>query len=223
LRDPVRLVRTEAARVLARASGSVPDDQQDALQAALDEYRTGQLADQDQAAAHYNLGNLAHDLGDPREAVARYTAALRQDDRLVTARFNLGLLYSRLGKDELAAEQYRRLLEQLPDSALPEGEIRTLLARASYRLGLMLTRLDRFEEAEQSLLKAHETAPEQFDFLYALGIFYLERREWEKAQERAEQLVLQFPNSPPAKVLLRDVVARRPPVQDDEEGKQENE
>ncbi len=211
LDDPVRLVRTEAARVLAAARNHVPPDRQEALLAALDEYRTGQLADRDQAAAEMNLGNLAEDLGQTRQAIRHYQTALARDDHLATARFNLGLLYTRQGQYDLAAEQYRYLVDHLPTAPLLDRERQPLLALAHHRLGLVLAMQENFAEAETHLREADRLQPDRFDFLYTLGVFYLQTGRWEEAAGAAGRLRARFPDDPRAEVLLQDARRRQPP------------
>ncbi len=211
LDDPVRLVRTEAARVLAGAGQHVPADRQPDLLAALDEYRRGQLADRDQAAAEMNLGNLAEDLGQTRQAIDHYQRTLKRDEHLATARFNLGLLYTRQAAYDLAAEQYRHLVAALPTAPILEGERQPLLALAHHRLGLVLAMTEKLAEAEANLQEAHQLQPDHFDFLYALGVFYLQTGRWDQATACARQLQEQFPHDPRADVLLRDALSRQPP------------
>jgi len=211
LDDPVRLVRSDAARVLARARDVVTHDKRESLQTALEEYRTGQLAEQDQASAQMNLGNLAQDLGRTKEAVRRYKMALQREDHLATARFNLGLLYTQQGKLDLAEREYRYLVEQIPQAPILESERQPLLALAYHRLGLAQALQEKPADAEQFLRKACQLQPTAFDFLYILGAFYLQQNEWEKARRTAQQLLRHFPDDQRAQVLMRDAIQQRAP------------
>jgi predicted Zn-dependent protease len=49
-------------------------------------------------------------------------------------------------------------------------------------------------DAEASLLKAQELAPDNLDYLYALADFYLKRRKLNKARSIAEEMVARHPN-----------------------------
>jgi len=195
LSDPVRLVRLEAARVLAAAHRALSSEQRSLLHRVLEEYRQAELVNRDQPLAHNNLGNIAAELGDDADAVARYTTAIAMDKDLVPPRFHLGLLYTRMDQNEKAAEQFRELLAIDPQ-----------MAAAHHRLGLVLARMKDFPAAERSLLKAHELDPNHFDYLYVLGVYYLERQDWAAAEQTATRLLQQFPENQAAQVLMRDIV-----------------
>ena len=198
LDDPVRMVRTEAARVLAPARGLLDERTRGAFEKALAEYRTGQLADRDQAAAHTNLGNLAQEMGEFSKAVGCYKTALKIDPQFVGARLYLGMLYGRIDQNELAEQQLRQLTKQDPASPLP-----------LYRLGLVLGQMKRFQEAEQCLLEAHQMQPGNFDYLYGLGVFYLEIGNLDAAQQAAAELLRLYPQVPAAQQMMRDIVRRQ--------------
>jgi tetratricopeptide (TPR) repeat protein len=189
----------------------VPPERRDSLLAALEEYRAGLRADRDQAAAEMNLGNLAQDLGDTAAAVRHYQTALQREDYLATARFNLALLYTQQGQHDLAAQQYRHLIEQLPTAPILERERQPLLALAHHRLGLVQAVSKNFEDAEASLRQAHRMQPDNFHFLYALGVLHLQTRDWQRARHYAEQLVRKFPDDRRAQVLLRDAIRQQAP------------
>lgn len=46
------------------------------------------------------------------------------------------------------------------------------------------------------------------EFQYALAVFYLERRYWEKAQRMADQLVADHPSLPAGRQLL-EIIAKQ--------------
>ena len=101
LTDPVRLVRMEAARVLAhmapeRYVRGEADETAVAWRHALQEYRDGQHALNDQAASHLNLAILHEQLGQPDSAAAAYRTAIRVDSLFVPAYLNLAMLLNRL-------------------------------------------------------------------------------------------------------------------------------
>ncbi len=166
LEDSVRLVRMEAAGILARTgAGRTPDTSErldsDAFREALEEYRLGQLALSDQPAAHLNLATIHEGLNEFHEAEAAYRTALRLDSSFVPAHVNLAMLYTRRRDEsgrpatesdslyDLAEEELRRALHFQPD-----------LAAAHYSLGLLLAeKEDGLEEAIPHLTKAAELSP----------------------------------------------------------------
>ncbi|MCO6454148.1 MAG: hypothetical protein J5I93_02430, partial [Pirellulaceae bacterium] len=106
LDDPVRLVRTEAARALAR----VPDhllrsNQRAQLQRVLDEYIAGLMMNNDRAGAHLMLGNLFEQREQPEPAIEAYETAIRTEPRATGPRTNLAALLER--EAERAEQQVR--------------------------------------------------------------------------------------------------------------------
>ena len=101
LTDPVGLVRMEAARVLARIAPEryARDNASETATAwrnALQEYRDGQYALNDQAASHLNLAILHEHLGQSDSAAAAYRTAVRIDSTFVPAHLNLAMLLNRM-------------------------------------------------------------------------------------------------------------------------------
>ena len=158
LRDTVRVVRMDAASVLAPA----PRDrftaaERDAFERAVDEYRASQAFNADQPWAHVNLGVLASDLGDVAGAEAAYRAALRADSGFVPAYVNLADLYRALGRDAEGEPLLRRAVAIAPAAA-----------PAHYALGLLLVRQGRLSEALVDLRRAAELQPDDSRFAEAL-------------------------------------------------------
>ena len=82
-------------------------------------------------------------------------------------------------------------------------------SRIHYNLGLLLQKLRRDDEAEAALKRALSVEPENPDYLYALAVFYLERREWEKARQTAETLRTVRPDLPAGRQLLEMIERSR--------------
>jgi hypothetical protein len=97
LRDPVRLVRIEAARILAApapaaaAAAALGADRARFL-AARAELADAYRADLDRPEGWFNLGLLAETEADPAQAIACYRRALALDPAFVPARMNLAQL-----------------------------------------------------------------------------------------------------------------------------------
>jgi tetratricopeptide (TPR) repeat protein len=94
-------------------------------------YQQALALDPGLAAAHTNLGGIAHRRGDATEARAAFERALALDPDQVEARFNLANLILESGDLELAVAEFRRVLQIAPDFA--DGHYN--LAVALERLG----------------------------------------------------------------------------------------
>lgn len=100
LNDPVRSVRTEAARVLSRvppaALAYVSDNtQRQALKAGMDELKEALAIISDRGGSHAILGSLHENLGQLRKAIDAYETAVRVEPGLAGPRTNLAALYDR--------------------------------------------------------------------------------------------------------------------------------
>jgi len=93
-------------------------------------YRKALALDGGLAAAHTNLGHLAHARGDGAAARVEFEAALALDPEQPEARFNLANLILEAGDLELAVAELRRVLQTAPD-----------FADAHYNLAVALGRL----------------------------------------------------------------------------------
>jgi Flp pilus assembly protein TadD len=70
--------------------------------------------------ACYNLGLVLYRQKDLEGAVGFFQRALSNDPEYHRARFNLGVAYFELGKNELAEEQWLRLLELAPGTSIAQ-------------------------------------------------------------------------------------------------------
>jgi tetratricopeptide (TPR) repeat protein len=90
-----------------------------------------QLAMNDTARAHYNLGNALADEKRRDEAVGEYRRALALDAGLVPARMNLGVALLALGQAQAAANELAIVVRALPASA--PAHLNLGMARAALR------------------------------------------------------------------------------------------
>jgi len=162
LRDPVRAVRIEAARVLA----DVPAEQWDAssrraFEAALGEYRRVQRFGADTPEAHLNLGVLHARSDALAQARAEYETALRLAPWFVPAYVNLADIERRRGDEDAAEAALQRALVQAPENAA-----------VHFALGLGLVRQQRADEALAALARAAELGPDNshYSYVYAVGL-----------------------------------------------------
>jgi tetratricopeptide (TPR) repeat protein len=239
LTDPVRLVRTEAARVLSGPPSAELDvDSRRALQAATDEYITGQEANLDQPAAHLNLAVLHERRGDSASAEGEYRTALRLDPGFVPAMNNLAMLEHSLGNPAEAEQLFRRIIAQQPDFAAGHYSLGLLLAeqpdrlseavdqmetaahldptqgRIRYNLGFAQQQLGRLDEAEKSLIAACTIDPRMIDAWHVLALVYARRGDWERAAKCADRLCQLEPLEPTFRKLQSWIAtqSRLPPT-----------
>lgn len=216
LRDPSRLVRTEAAVSLSRvARERFADRSSDAakdFEAALAEYRAGQMASADQPTAHMNLGVVHQNLGDDAAARTAYERANRIEPAFVPARFNRAMLDALAGRSVEAEAGFREVIRLAPELSEATYSLGLLLgenparleesaaflrdaarsapanARYQYNAGLAAQHLGRVEEAEGFLRAAVNLRPDDPGFRNALTILYVQQERWEEALPQAERL-----------------------------------
>jgi tetratricopeptide (TPR) repeat protein/formylmethanofuran dehydrogenase subunit E len=226
LYDPVKAVRMEAAMMLSvLPKERLREDDRNAFDAALAEYREAMLYNADLAAQRYNLGNLAVNLGDDDQAVAVYEKSIAIDDRFYPAKVNLAMLYNRQGKNREAEKLLREVVDREPGLYEVSYSLGLLLAemqqyqdaehylgraasgmnygRAHYNHGQVLLALKRPVQAEQALLKALSLDPQSQDFFIALIDYYLKAEQPEKAKDLAIRISLEIPGHKSAIELLQ--------------------
>lgn len=221
LRDPLRAVRIEAARVMSVVPRMyLEDDEAAAFDAALAEFFTGQNELADQAGAHLTMGAVYGNLGQLPKAIEEYQTAIRIDPEFVPARINLALLYNYQGKNAEAERLLREAIRYAPELTDAHYYLGLLLAedadrlaesaeslaaavkyspqhtRIRYNYALALQQLGKLEEAAAQLTQALEQDPTDIDLHQALIALYAQQQRWDEAIRRAEQLVNQFPHVP---------------------------
>jgi tetratricopeptide (TPR) repeat protein len=160
LRDPVRSLRAEAARMLAGVPAPVLGPQQAAARdAGLSEYRSMQRLSADRPEAQLNLGLLEAELGRAAESERAYRSALRLEEGFVPAYANLADLYRATGRDAEGEVLLREALRISPGSAA-----------VHHALGLALVRLERRGEALAELARAAELDPDSPRYAYAHAV-----------------------------------------------------
>jgi tetratricopeptide (TPR) repeat protein len=227
--DPLRVVRIEAARVLA----GVPADRLDAshrraLDAALAEFKDAQLAMADLPASHLNMAVLHENLGRRDLAEVAYGTALRMDPFFVPARVNLVALYNATGRNADAERVLREGIKRTPgegelyyslglllaeEKRLPEaaemlGKAAQLVpgrARVRYNYGLALQQLGRGREAESALLRARELDPADHEIVYALATLLVQQKQWKQALPYAEKVVELTPGQAGPRRLVENI------------------
>lgn len=169
LRDPVRAVRIEAARVLASIPiGELPSEQRRPLFAAGKEYVAAQLANAERPEAQTNLGNYYAGRGERLPAIEAYKTAIEIAPYYLPAYINLADFYRRLGQENDALDLLQRAVAGNPGSAA-----------AHHSLGLSLVRLKRYDAALDQLARAANLDPGDagFAYVYAIALNSLGRPE----------------------------------------------
>jgi predicted CXXCH cytochrome family protein len=218
LRDPIRAVRIEAARVLA----PVPRPSLTAippgwLEDAATELRASYEAMADMPATRVDAGLLHEALGERDRAEREYRTALGWDPYLVPARMALANVLEAAGETAGAESTLREGLGRSPASGdlryglglllADRGRLREAAgelaravrlmpdrARVRYNQGLLLQAAGRPREAEAALLGALALDGEDPDILYALAFLYLERRDDRRAAIHARRLFELWPD-----------------------------
>ena len=232
LYDPVKAVRTEAARRMAEIRDAGLDaGQKKVFRAALAEYRRAMEYSADFAFGRYNLGNLYSNLKQPEKAVQNYRAAIRIDSRFYPAKVNLAMLYNQMGRKDEAEVLLREVVADHSEQYEIQYSLGLLLAekrkyeeaahhlasaaaglpqrsRVHYNLGLLLQQLKRDAEAEKAMLTALELEPDNLDYLYALADYYLKRQKYSKARQIAEQMASKHPNNSIGRDILKFIDTR---------------
>jgi tetratricopeptide (TPR) repeat protein len=167
LRDPVLVVRIEAARLLAPAAASLAGAQRAAFDAAAGEYVATLRYNADRPESRTGLGTFYGTLGRYDEAERALRSALALAPRFVPAYVNLADLHRAQGRDADAEAVLREGLAAVPGDA-----------SLHYALGLALVRLKRMPEALHELARAVALAPDnaRFAYVYAVGLHSVGRR-----------------------------------------------
>jgi predicted CXXCH cytochrome family protein len=235
LTDPVRAVRTEAARVLVSVPAESFDPaQRRAFEAALTEFTDAQMAQADTPAAHLNLAMIHTGRGDAARAEQAYLTAIRIDPGFLPARFNLANLYNATGRNRDAERILREGIARVPaegelyyslglllaeeqrlDEAVTAlGKAAALLphrARVQYNHGLALQHVGERDAAERALLTAYRIDPGDVAVVNALAVFYAQGRQWDRAAPYAQRLVELAPENRAARELREHIKAQTSP------------
>lgn len=160
LSDDARVVRIEAARVLASIPlGDLPEVQRKIVDTATEEYIESQTVNADRPEAQLNLGNFYVARQQLDEAEAAYKKSIALDSSFIAAYINLADLYRLQGKSEDA------------DSALNKAKkIAPTNADIYYALGLSLIRQKKNDEAVEELSAAARLAPESARYIYVYAV-----------------------------------------------------
>ena len=195
LYDPVKAVRIEAAVKLARIPrNQLREDDRQAMQENLDEYRQAMEYNADFPSQRYNLGNLEMALGNHDKAMHYYLASLSIDEQFIPAKVNMAMEYNRLGKNEEAEKLLREVVTAEPQ-----------MYHIHYSLGLLLSEMEKYDEAASYLGSAADGMPGYSRARYNYGLALLKLKRWQDGAEALKKVVLQEPDVPEYFVTLANL------------------
>lgn len=170
-RDPIRLVRIRAGAALAGVDPrSLSGRDRASLENAMAEVEESLLARPDDFAAHYNLGNLHLERGDPAAAAAPYRKAVALRPDHVASLVNLSIAEARRGSLGAAEKALRQAVEVNPDSVA-----------AQFNLGLLLAERGELTGAIGALRRTLELDPRNGPAAYNLAVLVAPRDAKEAA------------------------------------------
>ncbi|MBS0210731.1 MAG: tetratricopeptide repeat protein [Planctomycetes bacterium] len=217
LGDPIRLVRTEAAKVLTHVQrGQMTADQARQLDAALAELRAGLQATNDDAGPHMIEATVYFNQGQLEKARDEYKLAImlaRNGLQAGQSRMQLATVEHALGNNAEAERLFREVIKIEPryseawynlglviaenESRLSDAtealrqaaQLSPNVGRVQYNLGLALQKLGRTGEAEQALTRACTLEPQVSAYLYATAVLYAQLEKWREAAIYAKRLL----------------------------------
>ncbi|MEY3289729.1 MAG: hypothetical protein RLZZ419_1971 [Pseudomonadota bacterium] len=160
LTDSVRVVRIEAARVLADVPDSqIPKSRLESNNSAMQEYVAALQLNADWPAENINLGNLYLRQGKIDDAIIAYQRAITLDSLFVGAYANLADAYRQQSRDDEGEKQLRKGLSLIPNA--PD---------LHHALGLLLVRKGDKTTALQEFAKACKLLPDEAGYAYVYRI-----------------------------------------------------
>ncbi len=229
LADPVRVVRMEAAGVLAALPvTALTEGQRGAFARAAEEYVAGQRFNADRPEHRVNLGSFFAARGQGPDAERELRAALALDRRYVPAYVNLADLHRAHGREADAERALREGLAAMPDSAPLHHALGLSLARTrrmaesaaelgraaalspgdarfAYVYAVALHSAGKRGEALRVLERSLARHPDDRDTLVALATFNRDAGNRAAARDYARRLVAAFPGDPEAAGLARSL------------------
>ena len=123
---------------------------------------------------HFVQGDSYFEQGMYSEAIEAYKEAIDIKPDWALAHNNLGLVYEKINKDDLAIEEYKEAIRLDPE-----------LAEAHYNLASIHYDRRSFSQAITCYTKALEMNPNMAEAHYNLGAAYYETRQYDLARKEA--------------------------------------
>ena len=237
LRDPIRAVRIEAARILASTIplGLMSSGDQRAYNRAQGEYERSLRAVADRPGSHMGLGLLYSNLGDAKRAEESYRQAIAVDPTHAQSRVNLAeLLFQRGGRQSEAQKLLQEAVSLQPDNGIYHealgrhwirvkdyqrglasiGRAAQLMpdnAHVQFFYGVALNQLGQFTQALPFLQKAHQLEPDNAEYLSGLATICRDHRQWPLTLQYAQDLANRHPQQPGVTEFLQEIRAQIKP------------
>lgn len=236
LSDPSRLVRTEAARLLAGpAREELSREERKPFHPALNEYFASLDELNDRPGSYLARGVILEHLGRDDEAEAAFRLAMRLDANTVGPRTNLAtLLATQAARTRVQAEQaaargdrqlFAQLLEKLASDDVFVGnllaeEVERLQRDAilapdigglQYQLGVALYLADRTDEGEAALRRAIELEPNEATYRVKLATELENQQRPQEALVQARAALDLWPQDESYKDLVSRLEKASPP------------
>ncbi len=229
LGDPVRAVRTEAARALAGVDPqTMTPEQRSSFTLAYQELIAGEMINSDRPETHLNLGLVKMRRKQLNEAEAEYRTALRLDQKFVPAMANLADLDRERGMDKEGAELLRHAIAIEPNNAAIKHSLGLLLvrernytealslfreaaalapdnARYAYVYAVALNSSGSTVEAKALLIRTHNQHPTDRDVLMTLIAIERDNGDYTAALTHAQELAALEPRNPQIRALIEDM------------------
>lgn len=180
---------------------------------------------------HFAAAKLFESQGVYGKAITQYRKTIAVDHTFVEAYHRLGLLLSAVGKHEEALKPLQRAVQLQPDNAMLRNnygfelllnqrwtdagqqltravELRPYFPRAHINLGIVRSKLGRFDEALMSFRKA---LPEP-DAYYNVGLMYRGQHRYDEAAEVFEYILTLDPSFVAAKTQLKQIISHIDPA-----------
>lgn len=231
-RDEYRLVRVRAAEALAGVpQESLSLEERGTVAKATAELEAAMGVRPDDAASHYNLGNLHLARGELKQAIACFEQSRRLDPRRIEPLVNASIAYNLEGQNDKAEASLRQALQLDPASAAANINLGMLLgemartgeaeaafraarradpqsAEAAYNLAVIVAR-DRVEEAITLCREAAELRPGEPKFAYTLAFYLRQGGRIEEAVQTLRRMLGEHPGSVDGHMLLGDILERQ--------------
>ncbi len=231
LSDPMRSVRTEAARVLAAAHSDLNQAQREAFEKASAEFLARETAIADRGAGHLMRANFYLDLGEKEKAESEFHIAQKVEPEFLPARIRYAETLEGENRIKEAEEQFRaaipammtdsdrgiaheslsRFLIRLKryDEGLSEMEAATKLqpesAQTQFFYGVALNSMGRFPEALPYLERAHQLEPRSLEYLTGLATICRDAGKIDLALKYAREALALVPGDPQLRELVRSL------------------
>jgi tetratricopeptide (TPR) repeat protein len=132
-------------------------------------------------------------------AIERFLDALKIDDKLWKAKYELAFAYLQSG-NPMMAEKYSREIVKGSDS---------LKLEAFLILGAAYDRQDKSKKSLKVYKKTVKEFPDNYLAHFNLGLSYYNRREWDKAEENVEKAILNNRAYPGSHFLMSHIMINK--------------